>query len=140
MVRTFDCFAVTENKGVRPVLQPIANMTVSQGKNVTLECLALSDSVPQFQWLKWYSKPSQQAGNSEALNCRSNYEVLKQNNYDHSQQKFQRPFAPFVFKLSLVNVTKKDKGKYTCTVGSSKGYDVSHTYVIVRNPRNMGVP
>lgn len=36
-------------------------------------------------------------------------------------------------KLTLVNVTKKDRGKYTCIVGNAVGYAVEHAYISVRD-------
>ena len=40
--------------------------------------------------------------------------------------------SPHGVRLTLVNVEKKDEGKYTCLVGNSVGYDVADTYVTVR--------
>ena len=34
-------------------------------------------------------------------------------------------------KLTLVNVTKKNEGKYTCIVGNAVGYAAQQTYIIV---------
>lgn len=35
--------------------------------------------------------------------------------------------------LTLVKVTKKDEGKYTCIVGNAFGYALEHAYIIVQN-------
>lgn len=128
---------VTERIRARPILQPIANTTVNEGDNATLECLALSDSMPHFQWLKWYSKPTNNSGNlTKALKDHDHYEVIKQNKYEPDNHILQpaskRRFAPHGVRLTLVNVEKKDEGKYTCLVGNSVGYDVADTYVTVR--------
>ena len=100
--------------------------------------------MPHFQWLKWYSKPTNNSGNftSRALKNHYHYEVIKQNNYENNQHllkpETKRRFAPHGVRLTLVNVTKKDEGKYTCLVGNSVGYDVTHTYVIVREFPRLG--
>lgn len=36
-------------------------------------------------------------------------------------------------KLTLLNVTKKEEGKYSCLVGNAVGYVVEHAYIIVQN-------
>ena len=133
-------YGVAERIRARPILQPIANTTVFQGQNATLECLALSDSVPHFQWLKWYSKSTADSGK---MKSGKKYKVIDQSNHEHNQHllkpKTQRAFVPHSVRLTLVNVTKKDEGKYTCFVGNSVGYDVTYTYVIVRDPPNVGM-
>ena len=40
-------------------------------------------------------------------------------------------------KLTLVNVTKKNEGKYTCIVGNAVGYAVEQAYIILKR-KNAG--
>lgn len=104
------------------------NVTVFEGENATLLCEALSDSMPHFQWLRWY-------GNGT-------YEVIKQNAQDSNEHmvfpKGNKKFDFHGVKLPLVNVTKKDEGKYSCIVGNAVGYAVEQAYIFVRNWSGKG--
>ena len=40
-------------------------------------------------------------------------------------------------KLTLVNVTKKNEGKYTCIVGNAVGYAMEQAYIILKR-KNAG--
>jgi len=99
------------------------NVTVYEGENATLLCKALSDSVPQFQWLRWYLSTSIE---------HPHYEVIKENEQRHLI--FHNKFHFYGVKLTLVNVTKKDEGKYTCIVGNAVGYTVEQAYIIINFP------
>ena len=97
------------------------NVTVHEGENASLVCKALSDSMPHFQWLRWNSTSE-------------HYEVIY-----HYQRDLRHLILPqsnnkFDFhgvRLTFVNVTKKDEGKYTCIVANALGYAVGQAYVIV---------
>ena len=109
------------------------NVTVYEGENASLLCKALSDSMPHFQWLRWHSTPSNGTTNSTIEH--PHYEVIKQNTQD-SDHHFILPQTNNKFdfhgkKMTLVKVTKKDEGKYTCIVGNAVGYAVEQAYIIV---------
>ena len=105
------------------------NVTVHEGENATLLCKALSDSMPHFQWLRWHSSPSNGTTNSTIEH--PHYEVIKQNLQDPVLPKNNNKFDFHGVKLTLVHVTKKDEGKYTCIVGNAVGYTVERAYIIV---------
>ena len=99
---------VKEMMVVKPILQNIKNITAYEGDNVTITCKAVSDGLPNFQW------------------------VIKQNN----TFKVLDPGLSadeYIWKsdsdrwhgvnLRLVNVTQKDERGYYCIVGDDRGYD-----------------
>ena len=62
------------------------------------------------------------------------YEVIKQNQQDsvNYQSSSNNKHEFHAVTLSLVDVTKKDEGKYTCIVGNVLGYSVKNAYIIVQ--------
>ena len=110
------------------------NVTVYRGENASLLCKALSDSMPHFQWLRWFPLPTNGSANGSIEH--PYYEVI---NKDDTNQHVvvppnnNRKFDFHGVKLTLVNVTKKDEGKYTCIVGNAVGYAVEHAYIIIRD-------
>ena len=114
------------------------NVTVYRGENASLTCKASSDSMPHFQWLRWF--PLRSNGSVNILADDSietpHYEIV--NKEDTEQHVILPPSDGKMFdfhgaKLTLLNVTKRDEGKYTCIVGNAVGYAVEHTYIIVQN-------
>ena len=114
------------------------NVTVYEGENATLLCKAISDSMPHFQWLRWFSSPSNGFVNgSKVQHPHHTYEVIKQNEQSDNQHLVVPPkLIKFEFheaKLTVINVTKKDEGKHTCIVGNAVGYAVMQAYIFVRD-------
>ena len=102
------------------------NVTVYEGGNASLLCKAISHSMPHFQWLRWRLSPN---GTTNSTIEHSHYEVINQNIQGLTREKNKFDFHRV--KLALVNVTKKDEGKYTCIVGNAVGYAMEQTYIIV---------
>ena len=127
--------SLLERARAEPVVLPMDNVTVSEGENATLLCKALSDSMPHFQWLRWHSSHSNGTTNSTIEH--PHYEVIKQNVQDSNDHlvmpQSNNKFDFHGVKLTLVNVTKKDEGKYTCIVGNAVGYGVQQAYIIICN-------
>ena len=64
------------------------------------------------------------------------YEIVnKEDRYQHviMPPRSGKKFDFHGVKLTLLNVTKRDEGKYTCIVGNAVGYAVEHAYIIVQN-------
>ena len=109
------------------------NVTVYRGENASLTCKALSDSMPHFQWLRSFptSFNSSTNGSIEI----PHYEIV---NKEDADQNVIMPSSGVkidfhVVKLTLLNVTKRDEGKYTCIVGNAVGFASEHAYIIVQN-------
>lgn len=121
-----------ERVRAKPMVLPMSNATVFVGENATLLCKAYSDAMPHFQWLRWFPLHSNSSGNDTG--SKDFYKVIKQNNIDsvnyHSRSNNKHQFHGVT--LSLVNVTKKDEGKYTCIVGNALGYNVESAYIFVQ--------
>ena len=112
------------------------NATALEGGNATLLCKAFSDSMPHFQWLRWLASPSNTSNQSSEIE-NPVFEIIKQNEENRNKHLLlpNRQTSKLDFhgvKLILINVTKKDEGKYSCIVGNAIGYAVQQTYVIIR--------
>ncbi|KAJ7356340.1 Fibroblast growth factor receptor 4 [Desmophyllum pertusum] len=100
---------VRERIIAEPVILPMENVTVYEGENATLLCKAISDSMPYFQWLRWFTSSSNGSANGSKIE-HPHYEVIKQNDQDtlpRSRNKFVNGV-----KLTLVIVSRNDAGKY----------------------------
>ena len=133
IISAYLCSSSVERSRAKPVVLSMSNATVFVGENVTLICRAYSDAMPHFQWLRWFPFHSNNSGNNTDSK-KGSYEVINQNQQDSvkyqssSNNKHEFHGVP----LSLVNVTKKDEGKYTCIVGNALGYSVKHAYIVVQ--------
>ena len=133
IISAYLCSSSVERARAKPVVLPMSNATVFVGENVTLLCTAYSDAMPHFQWLRWFPLHSNSTGDDTDSKILT-YEVINQNQqdsvayYSSSNNKDEFHGSP----LNLVNVTKKDEGKYTCIVGNARGYSVKHAYIIVQ--------
>ena len=123
-----------ERARAEPVVLPMENVTVYRGENASLTCKVLSDSMPHFQWLRWFptSFNSSKNGSIES----PHYEIV---NKEDADQHVIMPSSGgkkidfHVVKLTLLNVSKRDEGKYTCIVGNAVGYVSEQAYIIVQN-------
>ncbi|XP_066015526.1 fibroblast growth factor receptor-like 1 isoform X2 [Pocillopora verrucosa] len=129
---------VHERARAEPVVLPMENVTVYRGENASLTCKALSDSMPHFQWLRWFPVRSNGSANSSVSGSieSPHYEIV--NKGDTDQHVIVPPSGGKKFdfhgvKLTLLDVTKRDEGKYTCIVGNAAGHAVEHAYIIVQN-------
>ena len=133
IISAYLCSSSVARTRSKPVVLPMSNATVFVGENVTLLCRAYSDAIPHFQWLRWFPLHSNSSGN-DTDSKKLSYEVIKQNQQKsvklQSSSKNKNEFHGV--PLSLVNVTKKDEGKYTCIVANILGYSVKHAYIIVQ--------
>ena len=133
MISAYLFSSFVERTRAKPVVLPMSNATVFVGENVTLICRAYSDAKPHFQWLRWFPLPSNSSSN-DTDSKKFSYEVINQNQQDSVkyQSSGNNKDEFHGVPLSLVNVTKKDEGKYTCIVGNALGYSVKHAYIIVQ--------
>ena len=112
------------------------NATAVEGENATLLCKAFSHSMPLFQWLRWLASPSNTSSHSSKIE-NPVYEVIKQNKQNGNKHLLlpNGHTSKLDFhedKLIVVNVTKKDEGKYSCIVGNALGYAVQQAYITIR--------
>ena len=127
---------ILERVRAKPKILEMENATAVEGENATLLCKALSDSMVHFQWLRWLASPSNTSSHSSKIE-NAVYEVIKQNKLNGHKHLLlpNGPTSKLDFhgvKLILVNVTKKDEGKYSCLVGNAIGYAVQQAYIIIR--------
>ena len=133
IISAYLCSSFVERVRAKPVVLPMSNATVFVGENATLICDAYSDAMPDFQWLRWFPLHSNSSGN-DTDSKKLAYEVIKQNQQDSAnyQSSSSNKQEFHTVTISLVNVTKKNEGKYTCLVGNALGYSVKHAYIIVQ--------
>ncbi|XP_022806017.1 fibroblast growth factor receptor-like 1 isoform X1 [Stylophora pistillata] len=129
---------VHERARAEPVVLPMENVTVNRGENASLTCKALSDSMPHFQWLRWFPMLTNGSVNSSVDDSIESlhYEILNEDVTDQHvivPPSNNKKFEFHGVKLTLLNVTKKEEGKYSCLVGNAVGYVVEHAYIIVQN-------
>ena len=127
---------ILERVRAKPKILEMENATAVEGENATLLCKALSDSMVHFQWLRWLASPSNTSSHSSKIE-NAVYEVIKQNKQNGNKHLLlpnghTSKLDFHGLELILVNVTKKDEGKYSCLVGNAIGYAVQQAYVIIR--------
>ena len=127
---------ILERVRAKPKILEMENATAVEGENATLLCKALSDSMVHFQWLRWLASHSNTSSHSSKIE-NAVYEVIKQNKQNGNKHLLlsnghTSKLDFHGLKLSLVNVTKKDEGKYSCLVGNAIGYAVQQAYIIIR--------
>ena len=127
-----------ERARAEPVVLPMENVTVNRGENASLTCKALSDSMHHFQWLRWFPMRTNGSVNSSADDSieSPHYEILNEDLTDELvivPPSNGKKIEIHGVKLTLLNVTKKEEGKYSCIVGNAFGYAVEHAYIIVQN-------
>ncbi|EDO43236.1 predicted protein, partial [Nematostella vectensis] len=114
---TYTLQVVTKPRS-RPILQRNLprNTSIELGGNATLDCIVVvSGTLPDFRWLKWDKVPS-------------TYPELDLNNgsYTLIDPVYYRTIEAgetYGVQLTVVNVTKKDLGLYTCYVSNHIGKD-----------------
>lgn len=113
----------TARMSTKPIVLKTDNITAFVGASVTLECTALSDSTPHFQWRRWFSSIENGSRNHT-------FQIMQPMSTEPTRQTEPRSshFRSSAF-LGLVNVTQKDSGRYTCVVGNSLGRDQRDIYV-----------
>ena len=131
-------FNFLERARAEPVVLPMENVTVYRGENASLTCKALSDSMPHFQWLRWFPVRSNGSANSSVNGSieSPHYEIVNKGETDQHvilPSSSDKRFDFHGVKLTLLNVTKRDEGKYTCMVRNAVGYAAEHAYIIVQN-------
>ena len=127
---------ILERVRAKPKILEVENATAVEGENATLLCKALSDSMVHFQWLRWLASPSNTSSHSSKIE-NTVYEVINQNKQNGNKHLLlpnghTSKLDFHGLKLILVNVTKKDEGKYSCLVGNAIGYAVQQAYIIIR--------
>ena len=100
---------------------------------MTLLCKVFSDSMPHFQWLRWF--PTNSSGHNGTGSF--SYEVLKQSIRSIHKDLVSPTDNMMTASMTIVNVTKKSEGKYTCIVGNAIGYAVESAYIIVHEKTGM---
>ena len=133
MISAYLFSSFVERVRAKPVVLPMSNATVFVGENATLICRVYSDAMPHFQWLHLFLLHSKSSGD-DTDSKQLSYEVIKQSqhvsiNYQSSGNNKDGFHGD---TLSLVNVTKKNEGKYACIVGNEFGYSSKNAYIIVR--------
>ena len=113
-------------------------MSVYRGENASLTCKAFTDSMSHFQLLRWFPVRSNGSANSSVNGSieSPHYEIVDKEDTDQYVIVPPSSGKKFDFKgvkLTFLNVTKRDEGKYTCIVGNAVGYGAEHAYIIVQN-------
>ena len=123
--------SISEQVHARPVVLELKNVTVYEGQNATLLCKAFSYYMPHFVWLR----SPRSANGSQIQHPHHINEIIKQNEQSDNQHLVVPPKQGMFHggKLTLINVTKNDEGKYTCIVGNALGYAVEQAYIFVRD-------
>lgn len=134
------CSLLVDDSGHPPSAKPVIqenllkNATAKEGESVTFTCAAISDSAPQFAWVKWITL-------NRTNNLNMTYKVL---NSSEPNVRFVREASRWVSggisysqKLKLLNVTKEDQGQYTCFVGTD-GTTIVSSHVFLTVQQSIG--
>ena len=112
---------------MKPILEPIDNITVYEGDNVTVVCKAKSVTLPIFQWL------------ISDKNNMSLSKLITSEQYEYVAPSSRNKLHQF--KLFLAKISYKHEGKYTCLSGTNIGYDTSSFFlqVLARTNKSAGI-
>ena len=112
----------------KPRLEPIDNVTVYVGSNVTVVCKAMSDALPLFQWLIFDETNNGSVVPKQISRQHQSHVPSSRNKWHH-------------LKLFLPNVSHEDQRKYTCLAGNK--FKFAHSsfflYVLERPLKDAGM-